>query len=260
MVQQKYSGEDEIRKKINELFDYRKLTDLLVQTQLHDNVDFVNRLTELQYRIYLLDAYLESQWSLDATALQSHWNGIYDALATFDVDAKEIRKLLKEIRIYEHIEINCRKQKWPTRVAFKTFYTTKSCDVRLIRKLIYRVHPELDETMRQSAWAWYDLITEVNDDIADLQEDLRTYNGNRFLISVIRKGFNKTAKRYRQQIESITKRATIYFKKHKDVGAHQTLYEWTLLRSAETLALLDNTQKQSDHSIFTQSLMLEKMK
>ena len=260
MVKKKYTGEQEIRDKIKELFTYRKLTDLMRYAQLDKDKTFVSQLTDVQYQIYLLDAYLESTWSLEEEKLKDLWQHIEDALRKLIPEPEDLIPLLSEIVEYERIELNCRKNKWPTREPFKKFYTTKSCDVRLIRHLIYLAKPELKEIWKEKAWACYDLITEVNDDVTDIQEDLHTYNGNRFLISMLRKGRKKTSKRYKEQLLSIVNKADAYFCKHGDQGKHDKLYEWTLTRAIETLELLESTVQKNDHSLYTSSLILAKMK
>ena len=256
----KYAGEKEIRDKIKELFSYRKLTDLMRHAHLDKDKVFVAQLTDVQYQIYLLDAYLESTWSLEQEKLKELWQHIEDALRKLIPEPVDLHPLLAEIREYERIELNCRRNKWPTREPFKKFYTTKSCDVRLIRHLIYLASPELKKIWKEKAWACYDLITEVNDDITDLQEDLLTYNGNRFLISILRKGIKKSSKRYRDQLLNIVNKADNYFCKHGDKGEHDKLYDWTLKSAIETLELLESTVQKNDHSFFTNSLILSKMK
>jgi len=260
MVKKKYAGEQEIRDKIKELFTYRKLTDLMRYAQLDKDKSFVTQLTDVQYQIYLLDAYLESTWLLDEEKLKELWHHIEEALRKLIPEPEDLHPLLAEILEYERIEINCRRNKWPTREPFKKFYTTKSCDVRLIRHLIYLAKPALKEVWKEKAWACYDLITEVNDDVTDIQEDLHTYNGNRFLISMLRKGSKKTSKRYKDQLRSIVNKADDYFCKHGDKGQHDKLYEWTLTRALETLELLESTVQKNDHSLYTSSLILAKMK
>src|SRR6187549_1967529 len=122
----KYSGEPAIKEKIQLLFAYRKLTDLMQRTKLNKDLAYKNQLTTLQYRIYLLDAYLEGQWVLEAEELKVHWQGIIDALSDFKYSPKQIKSLLAEIRIYERIEKDTRQNVWPTKTSFKEFYTTKS--------------------------------------------------------------------------------------------------------------------------------------
>ncbi|HSF90270.1 MAG TPA: hypothetical protein VLA46_12685 [Saprospiraceae bacterium] len=260
MAKKKYTGEPEIRHKIEELFTYRKLIGLLQQGGLDKDKVFYEHLVDIQYQIYLLDAYLEGAWDLDKAALASCWEKIKDSLSKLNYSSTQIDQLLREIREYERIERNCRKGKWPTKVSFRKFYTTKSCDVRLIRHLIYDAQPELKRVWKEKDWTYYDLITEMNDDIADVVEDLNTYNGNRFLISVLRKGSVKTEKQYRAYMEKTTSKAKEYFKKHGDAGDNQQLYTWTMERSVETLDLLAKTVHTNDPSLFSKSLLLSKMK
>ena len=100
----------------------------------------------------------------------------------------------------------------------------------------------------------------MNDDIEDIIEDLNTYNGNRFLISVLRKGSLKTEKQYRAYMDKITVKAKAYFKKHAEEGENHQLLSWTMDRSRETLDLLDRTIHTNDPSLFSKSLLLAKMK
>lgn len=260
MAKKKYAGEPEIKHKIEELFSYRKLIGLMQQGGLDKDKVFYAHLVDIQYQIYLLDAYLEGEWALDKTALASCWEKIRNSLSKLNYTASQIDKLLREIRVYERIERNCRKGIWPTSVSFRKFYTTKSCDVRLIRHLIYDAQPALKRVWKEKDWAYYDLITEMNDDIGDIIEDLNTYNGNRFLISVLRKGSIKTEKQYRAYIDKITSKAKSYFKKHVDEGDNHQLLNWTMDRSVETLDLLDKTVHANDPSLFSKSLLLAKMK
>lgn len=259
MAKKKYTGEPDIKHKIDELFSYRKLIGLLQQGGLNKDKIFYAHLVDIQYQIYLLDAYLEGQWDLDKRALASCWDKIKVSLSHLNYSSSQIDKLLREIREYERIEISCRKGNWPTKVSFNKFYTTKSCDVRLIRHLIYDAKPELNDIWKEKDWTYYDLITEMNDDIADIIEDLNTYNGNRFLISVLRKGSLKTGKQYRAYIEKVTSKAKSYFKKHTG-EMNQQLYSWTMERSLETLDLLDKTINNNDPSEYSKSLLLAKMK
>jgi hypothetical protein len=260
MTTKKYSGEKAIQDKIQELFVYRKLTALLERSQLIKNKPFTRHLVDIQYQIYLLDAYLESQWELDEKKLETCWHSIMESLSTLQYSGKQIKSLLTEIKEYERIEINCRKNKWPTKESFTKFYLTKSCDVRLIRHLVYDAQPDLSLWWKESAWKYYDRITEINDDIADVKEDLNTFNGNRFLISILRKGSTKTRHQYQAYLENVMKKADRYFNKNLDRGENALLYEWTMARSAETLALLEKTIQENDPEIFSTSLLLQHMK
>jgi hypothetical protein len=259
MVKSKYSGEEEVLDKIKALFSYRKLTGLLHAGQLDKDSVFIGHLTDIQYQIYLLDAYLESQWDLDQDQVDAHWKAISTSLSQLAYTPNQMHRMLAEIREYERIERNCRKNTWPTKVKFKKFYTTKSCDVRLIRHLIYDARPALRQIWKEEDWKYYDLITEINDDIADLSEDLLTYNGNRFLISILRKGRHKTLKQYRSYLMKVTSKAETYFRKHHAKGDNAQLKKWTIDRSVETLKLLDSTLHRDSPAEYTIAYLLKKM-
>ncbi len=259
MTNKKYSDEKAIKVKIQQLFAYRKLTDLLQLSQLDKNKTFSKQLIDIQYHIYLLDAYLEGRWELEKAELKKYWTGIYNALAQLNYNQKQTDSLLWEIREYERIEKNCRKNKWPTRTSIRKFYTTKSCDVRLIRHLLYEAQPNLNQTWSEDAWVYYDRITEINDDIADIHEDLDTFNGNRFLISILRKGSEQTFRAYRRYLLKVGSKAKDYFKSRREEGNNQQLLEWTLVRLKETLELLEHTIQTTEPELYSSSLLLEHM-
>jgi hypothetical protein len=258
MVKPKYSNENVIKEKIRELFHDRKLTDLLRISQLDQNKIFIAHLIEVQYRIYLLDAYLESRWDLKSGELKLLWTGIEEALKQINYSKKKIKKLLKEIRAYEKIEMNCRKDKWPMEKSMTRFYTTKSCDVRLIRHLIYDAHPALRSIWKEKAWKYYDRITEINDDVADVKEDLVGYNGNRFLISILRTGREKTKIQYREYLLKATDQARqkVNPRSRKPM---KELFAWTQARSQETLKLLEQSVGIDDLEILASAKLMEHM-
>jgi len=260
MVKKKYAEEGALIGKINDLFTYRKLNELLRIGLLDQNKKFCDHLIHIQTQIYLLDAYLESNWILEESELNRYWSGIQSSLVALGYPEADQGKLLKDIRRYQHIEQLCREDEWPTKVSFKKFYTTKSCDVKLIRHLIYTASPTLKETWKESIWTYYDLITEINDDIADLEEDVRSYNGNRFLISILRKGMKQTGKSYKKFIQKTAENANQYFKKHPKQEQHHELHDWILNRSAETLELLEATVQNADLEHLSTSLVLQHMK
>ena len=256
----KNAHHQDIQQKIDELFTYRRLTDLLQQSGIAPGDPLAGHLQYLQHRIYQLDTYLESNWTLDDESLTTLWLDIRQALLPFGIaDEKEQKSILQEIALYEHIERNCRSGKWPTAVSFETFYRTKSCDVRLIRLLLYKAKPDLNDLFPLKAWSFYDLITEVNDDISDLYEDLPTWNINRFLISILRKGHVKTDLAYRKFLASIAYRTQQYFSKAYTKGEQTQLFEWTAERLLETNQLLRQCMDSLDHARLAQSHLFGKM-
>lgn len=260
MAVQKYQVEKTTLDKIKKLFVCRRLSDLLKLSGLDQKKDFIADVINVQYQIYRLDGYLEGQWELSNKETDHLWEGIFISLRAMGYKEKAIKTMVLEIRDYEKIEKNCRKDKWPTKVSLKDFYVTKSCDVRLIRKLIYHGHPELSERWKEKSWKYFDIITEINDDIADIHEDILTYNGNRFLISILRKGADKTIQRYSEYLTDVTEKATVYFSDRLEEGSYKQLAGWTADRSLQTFNLLETLVKSKTMDQLSASLMLAKMK
>ena len=260
MVSKKYKVEKATIDKVKKLFVYRKLSNLLKASGLDQNKEFSADIINVQYQIYMLDGYLESQWELNKKDIKVLWEAIYLSLEEMGYGKKEISSMVEEIREYERIERNCRKDKWPTKVCMEDFYTTKSCDVRLIRHLIYKAHPELINLWKEKAWRFYDIITEIHDDVEDLHEDVNTFNGNRFLISILRKGIEKTYKEYSSYLSEITKEAEEYFTGKADRGQNKQLAAWTTDRSLQTLKLLDAQVSSKKLEYLSTSLLLTHMR
>lgn len=260
MVKKKYAEVGDVTEKISQLFEYRKLNELLRMAQLDQNKKFVDHLFHIQTQIYLLDAYLESHWTLEEEELNRYWEGIHSSMEALGYSAKDREDLLKDIRRYQRIEQECRENKWPVEVPFKKFYTTKSCDVQLIRHFIYGASPTLRKTWKESIWTYYDLITEINDDVTDLYEDLQTYNGNRFLVCILLKGTKKTEKQYTKFIDRVVKKADAYFKKHPKQEQHHELHAWIHSRYTETLELLSKTIAEANMEQLATSYLLPYMK
>jgi hypothetical protein len=259
MAKRKYVNVDAIRQKIDQLFEYRKLNDLIRLGGLEEKQEWIGHLIRIQTQIYHLDAYLESTWELDKRELESFWEAIRSSLSQLGYEKKEAGKMLKEIKRYERIEKDCRRDKWPTRIPLRKFYTTKSCDVRLMRHLIYDASPGLRGVWKENTWKYYDLITEINDDVSDVGEDLLTYNGNRYLISLLRKGVYNTTDTYKTFVKKVTEKADRFFKKHPKQELDHQLHDWIRVRSGETLKLLEHSQHMLDGDLLAKSLVLQHM-
>jgi len=76
--------------KITKLFAYRRLTDLLKASGLDKNKDFVDQIVHVQFQIYMLDAYLESQWELNKKDISVLWDGIKESLTKMGFRKKQI--------------------------------------------------------------------------------------------------------------------------------------------------------------------------
>lgn len=259
MPSKKYQVEKATKEKIKKLFAYRRLTDLLNESKLAKDLEFVNHLIDVQYQIYMLDAYLESHWEINKQELTVYREAIKISLSPIGYKPKKASALLREIEKYEKIERNCRKDKWPTKESFTKFYTAKSCDVRLIRHLIYKADPELKMLWKEDSWIYYDLIAEIHDDIADIEEDLNTVNGNRFLISILRKGADKTHAQYEKYLTRISEKAKSYFETKKEKGKNKQLAGWTAARAKETIRLLNAKVKSKTMDKLSKSLLLTHM-
>jgi len=180
------------RDKIIELFEYRKLPTLISYGGHLWDEQYYEMLIQLQYDIYLLDEVLESHWEVDMDIIADKWVDIHDDLRALSVPEHMIDKYCNHIYKYQRHELDLRRGKLPTRLSMEYFYFYKSCDVKLLRRLIYDHNPQLSRLIPTADWRLFDLVTEINDDVVDLQEDVTTINGNRFLISYLQYGKETT--------------------------------------------------------------------
>ena len=225
-----------MREKIIALFEYRQLPDLMMFNKKDWDQDFYELLIELQYHIYKLDHELETNWEVDLSIIKNRWKEIYAALLKLGVPEELHDNYCRHIYKYQKHELDIRQQKLPTRLSMEYFYFYKSCDVKLLRKLIYEFNPSLSKSIKQSQWRLFDLVTEINDDIDDLQEDIHTINGNRFLISLKQFGEEKTRKIFTEFLNDVNARndaTPITF------GALD-LHEWTRKNVKVTLQLMES--------------------
>ena len=248
-----------LTQKIQELFTYRRIPELLQIAGIIKESPFVSRIYHLQEMIYHLDQYLETHWDIKPKEAKAKWQQIHDALDGFSIKKKDLRAFTSEIRRYEKYELDLRKKKVPVNRGIGSVYASKSCDVKLIRTLIYRHAPDLKKKIRAKDWKYYDLITEVNDDIHDVFEDCENWNGNRFLISLVVKGKRRTRKLYRNFLDDTGKAARTHFKKRKDPYAAE-LYKWTRERLLETEKLLQETMDGQNLYLVNHSALAKKLK
>jgi len=232
----------ELREKIIALFEYRQLPELISFGWTKWDEDYYEKLINLQFHIYKLDHELETNWEVDLSIINDRWEKIYDALDALDIPRKSHDSFCRHIYKYQKHELDIRKQKLPTRLSMEYFYFYKSCDVKLLRKIIYKNNPELSKAIKESQWRLFDLVTEINDDVEDLQEDVSTINGNRFLISLKQLGKSKTQKIYSDFLAEVADRNQLFTISFGNID----LNEWTRTQVAETLALLEEQIKAFD--------------
>ncbi len=225
--------------KIDVLFNFRKIPWLLEESKIRDKALLKQRLIDLQIAIYELDSHLESHWEIRVTDLKPYWLRIYACLDQLGLSVKQQHAWSKEIVRYQNHELDLRYRKSPLRHSIEDMYTIKSCDVRLIRRLIYQADDQLNQVLKFSEWSEFDLVTEVNDDLEDLYEDLPSLNGNRFLFSLFELGPEETSDRYERFLQEIMDQALNRISTSKSRSTPEIL-AWVERTTRQTRDLLLN--------------------
>lgn len=232
-----------VKKKIKELFEYRKIPFLLSYLPKEDRRWLRTKLYKLQSAIYDLDSYLEQNWELDDECLEEYWDKIYDCLEVLDIYGEEAKELTKHIRKYQLHETQLRKEILPTRLTREYYYYYKSCDVRLMRNIISLYSEEYAKEISLSDWRYFDLITEIDDDIEDIFEDQSTINGNLFNILIHEQGLKKTVKEFSNLIDSFAKISEERILKTKN-KKQRKIHKWTISYAKKTKKLLNINKKK----------------
>ncbi len=201
------NGPDHLRFKISELFEFRQIPWLIAKTTDPSANRFVADLIALQVAIYELDAHLEGNEVIAQQDLVQYWSCIEDRLSVFELTVPP-EEYLAEIKVYQQRELDLRSGTTSIANDLTDLYRYKSCDVRLMRRLIYERWPQLRQVLPQQAWLPFDLITEVNDDAEDIYEDLNMYNGNRLLLAMLQHGITEAVFQHRNFVKSCMSKAT----------------------------------------------------
>ena len=225
-----------IMNKVHELFDYRLIPSMIDSCGLK-STDFLDKLYHLQYVIFELDKYLEQNWELDEIELEKKWHTVETYLSTFDAE-RSVRKLMSQLRVYESHEMNLRLGKRPENVDIRYFYYYKSCDVKLMRNLIIDKAIKNDVKLDFEAidWVVFDWVTEMNDDVDDLEEDRETNNCNRLLFALQVKD-NNAIKEYLDFLEYLETKA-MYLKSKSNSSIKENIYNFTLNEIQNTKKML----------------------
>ena len=225
--------------KIEELFSYRRFSELydIAAVSSALRVEFHQKLKNLQTAIYHLDAHLEENWVLDEAILNDRWEKIYQSLSAFGIDEHQAESYCGHIKRYEKHEKQLRKGIMPQKYSMEYFYFYKSCDVKLMRRLIFESFPSLKKLFSLSEWRWFDLITEVNDDVTDVFEDLAFINGNSFLISLAKSNKAKTHRTFSDFIDYIETKNNLVDRSRSEWS--QTIFEMTKQNISLTKVLLN---------------------
>ena len=184
-----------IREKIIELFEYRKLPFLVEDYRLRGS-GIMEELIDLQHIIFLYDKYLEENWVLDQEELGRRWKAVLEKLIEMGLSKEEAIFEARHIEVYSRNEQSTRSGFHLSELPIKYFYYYKSCDVKLLRRLLYRFRKTRQPLTTPNDWFVFDFVTEVNDDISDVHEDRGTFNGNRFLDRINQSGSDMAYKEY----------------------------------------------------------------
>lgn len=249
---------EELRQKIRELFSYRMFPWLMEETEKSEAEKslFLDRLTDLQESIYFLDAQLESQWQINEKEKEIHWQHIIDQTKQCQTKTIDPVSVLQHIKKYEKHEIAIRTGHWPVRLSMTYFYFYKSCDVKLLRRLIYDFGGLEKKLGSLASWRLFDFVTEVNDDITDVFEDLSFYNGNRFLIHLLMFGKKSTKNVFLSFLENLSAEIDMKRKQAKKSDAVEIILENSSIQTKETITLLKDRLNQLDLAQLSQASVL----
>jgi hypothetical protein len=224
--------------KIKQLMHYRKLPDIidLVEQTGKNKRELLSHLIEIQKAIYHLDHVLESEWNIIHSSLDIKWKSIYRALESAGVESSVHDEYCRHIYKYQKHELEQREGKSLLRLSMEYFYFYKSCDVKLLRRIIMDRYPELRTMFPIADWRWFDLVTEVNDDVEDVFEDMGTNNGNRFLLSVQKFGLEEAYQLFTKFLSEIK---VSFDRKIKNKTIHPLITELTFNELNKTSELLN---------------------
>ena len=228
-----------LRQKILELFHYRALP-YLINSVEHDSSavdDLISKLIRVQSSIYALDEVLESEWEIIASSLKGKWDDIIESLIAANVDPVQVHDYCKHIFKYQKHELQQREGKSLLRLSMEYFYFYKSCDVKLLRRIILDHYPRLRSLYPESDWRWFDLVTEINDDVTDVFDDIGTNNGNRFLLQIRDIGIEDTYDAYKNFLEEIGDAFRSRIDQRK---VHSLIIDLTFKELSQTLNLLED--------------------
>ncbi len=232
-----------MKKKIKALFEYRQLPKLMKDGKVPNRKTLYKNLIKLQITIYKLDEHLESNWNVTKTDLKSYWKNIHHAMLVCGVPKSKLGEYSKHILKYQKHELNLRSGKLPTEGSIEYFYYYKSCDVRLMRQIIYDQSVNLDQKYILADWRYFDLITEVNDDVDDMFEDLETINGNYALIARWEFGKKESIRLLTEFMDLIETKNKERLIKRKSESKYKRIFKMTQEQIKVTRKLLD---KNSD--------------
>jgi hypothetical protein len=224
-----------LEKKISDLFEYRRIPWLVNYIENEGFRElYLKLLIDLQKEIFHYDSELERSWTLDHQRLEVLWASMESSLQRIISVGGDVEEYLSQIRTYALNEMSMRTGFHLNNLPIRYFYYYKSCDVRLIRRLIFERCEENVLKHNLSDWLIFDWVTEVNDDICDVFEDLDTNNGNRFLHSCMNVGLDRTFNEYIDFLHYLRGKATDSDNLPVN-GKQQLILNWTLEEMDRTI-------------------------
>jgi len=221
-----------MKKKIQALFDYRKLPKLMKDGKVKGKKTLYKHLMQLQISIYWLDDYLENNWEIKKSELNKFWKDIHRDMLACGIDKNQLTEYSKHIMKYQSHELNLRSGKMPTDGSTEYYYYYKSCDVRLMRQIIYDRSEDLDSKYT------------FNDDVEDMFEDLETINGNYALIARWQYGKKQSIKMIESFLDEIAKKNEERYEKRKSKSDYKLIYKKTKIQIKATRKLLKKNNKK----------------
>ncbi|HMQ07536.1 MAG TPA: hypothetical protein PKC30_09565 [Saprospiraceae bacterium] len=193
----------EVENKIRALFELRNIYTMLEeaisnQKELQEGIRNLHRVQEA---IYHLDQYLEETNDPVSQELDALWANITRSLEYCNIPMEMHASYCSEIRMYQDHELLLREGNSLISMDPFHFYIIKSCDVKLMRKLLYFWYPVLIKSCKESDWILFDFYAEMYDDLDDIFEDMETNNGNYFLSVVSIVGLEEACCMYSNWIE-----------------------------------------------------------
>jgi len=238
-----------MQKKIDALFEYRKLPQLLDKGNYSKKSTLYQGLVELQIAIYNLDLYLEANWKIKKSQLNKYWREIYTCLENLGIEKKRGEDYLKHIQRYQKHELQLRTDKMPTNYSLEYYYFYKSCDVKLMRRIIYDYVPRLKKEYSLADWRIFDLITELDDDIEDVFEDLDNINGNYFMIMLWERDKKEVFKKFNDFF--------IELKKRNSSLQSKELKKWNAIELKASKKLLKTRIEQWNYKLVKKMVLAE---
>lgn len=221
----RFQMEAMFREKIADLFAQRKIDALYQNSVLAGQAALYGHLVALQNHIYHLDDYLETHWHLSPAKLAEYWQAIRNKMGDFGMSGAEGDAYLAEIHQYQAQEMIPRSGGDLQGISMDRFYACKTCDIRLLRRLIYRADPALALWIPLDLWKYWDCLTEVEDDLMDMEEDRDTWNVNRYLLALKADAADKVNAEYFDYIHTLLETGQRHIHQH-DFLQKKALLNW----------------------------------